>query len=170
MLTRLRILSITGPLTAVAVATASAQQPLEIGMDAGFDATFNGDAVWSVTVPVQQVRVGFMAADQFSVEPRLSFNFISNGGSVTTLQASAHVLYHIGPGGRSRPYVTAGGTFFLVDFDGNSKTDFAAGAGVGVTLPILAQLAARLEGRYDRMFDAEANIVSVTIGLSVFTR
>ena len=157
--------------TALAVNLA-AQRPVEIGMDAAFQFLFEGGATaWTLAVPIQQVRFGFMASDRLSVEPRFSFSHLDNGGSLTALRAGLHLLYYFQPtAGGSRPYVTGGGTLLFVDAGGNSDTQFQLGAGIGVLLPIVSRLFGRLEARYDRAFSPEFNQVAALFGLSFFTR
>ena len=155
--------------TAMAVNLA-AQRPVEIGMDAAFQFLFEGP--WTLSVPIQQARFGFMASDRLSVEPRFAFSHVDNGASVTTLQAGLHLLYYYQPtAGGARPYVTVGGTFTFLDvgFRG-SDTQFQLGAGIGVLLPIVSRLFGRLEARYDRAFSPGVNQVAALFGLSFFTR
>ena len=158
--------------TALAVNLA-AQRPVEIGMDAAFQFLFEGGATaWSLSVPIQQARFGFMASDRLSVEPRFAFSHVDNGASLTVLQAGLHLLYYYQPtAGGSRPYVTVGGTLLFVDASfGRSDTQFQLGAGIGVLLPIVSRLFGRLEARYDRGFSPKLNGVAALFGLSFFTR
>ena len=157
--------------TALAVNLA-AQRPVEIGMDAAFQFLFEGGATaWTLSVPIQQARFGFMASDRLSVEPRFAFSHFDNGASVTALQAGLHLLHYFQPtAGGSRPYITVGGTLLFVDAGGNSDTQFQLGAGIGVLLPIVSRLFGRLEARYDRAFSPEVNQVAALFGLSFFTR
>ncbi len=158
--------------TAMAVNLA-AQRPVEIGMDAAFQFLFEGGATaWTLSVPIQQARFGFMASDRLSVEPRFSFSHLDSGGSLTALQVGLHLLNYFQPtAGGSRPYVTVGGTFTFLDASfGGSDTQFQLGAGIGVLLPIVSRLFGRLEARYDRGFSPNVNGVSALFGLSFFTR
>ena len=154
--------------TAMAVNLA-AQRPVEIGMDAAFQFLFEGP--WTLSVPIQQARFGFMASDRLSVEPRFSFSHVNNGVSLTALQAGLHLLHYFQPmAAGARPYVTEGVTFLFLDVGGSSDTQFQLGAGIGVLLPIVSRLFGRLEARYDRGFSPKVNGVAALFGLSFFTR
>ena len=154
--------------TALAVNLA-AQRPVEIGMDAAFQFLFEGP--WTLSVPIQQARFGFMVSDQLSVEPRFSFSHLNNGVSLTALQAGLHLLHYFQPmAAGARPYVTEGVTFLFLDVGGASDTQFQLGAGIGVLLPIVSRLFGRLEARYDRGFSPKLNGVAALFGLSFFTR
>lgn len=173
MLPRFRTTFVTATLLVLPLTAAVAQRPIEIGMDAGFQANFNGTTIWGVSIPVQAVRLGIQATDQVTVEPRLSFNHLDLGdfgGSATTLDGSLNILFYFQTGDRPRPYFTAGGTLVWADAGGSSDSEFGAGGGFGVSIPIVSQLAARLEGRFDRFFDSEVNRVAGLFGLSFFTR
>ena len=154
--------------TAMAVNLA-AQRPVEIGMDAAFQFLFEGP--WTLSVPIQQARFGFMVSDRLSVEPRFAFSHFDNGASVTALQAGLHLLHYFQPmAAGARPYVTEGVTFLFLDVGGASDTQFQLGAGIGVLLPIVSRLFWRLEARYDRAFSPRGNGVAALFGLSFFTR
>ena len=166
-----RTLSLAAALLAlIGVSPLLAQRPIELGIDGGFQVAFNGDAVWSFSVPFQQLRVGIMGSNRISYEPRVSFTHVQNGTSATLFVGGLHVLYRFGSSSGARLYGTVGANFLFADLGGNNNTDFTVGAGLGTRIPLIERLAVRLEGRYDRQFDAEVNSVSAIVGISFFTR
>ena len=168
-----RCLVLSSVFTTAMAANLAAQRPVEIGMDAAFQFLFAGGATaWTLSVPIQQARFGFMASDRLSVEPRFSFSHLNNGVSLTALQAGLHLLHYFQPmAAGARPYVTEGVTLLFVDASfGRSDTQFQLGAGIGVLLPIVSRLFWRLEARYDRAFSPRGNGVAALFGLSFFTR
>ena len=167
-----RVLVLSSVFTTAMAVNLAAQRPVEIGMDAAFQFLFEGGATaWTLSVPIQQARFGFMVSDQLSVEPRFSFSHVNNGVSLTALQAGLHLLHYFQPmAAGARPYVTEGVTLLFLDVGGASATQFQLGTGIGVLLPIVSRLFGRLEARYDRGFSPKVNGVAALFGLSFFTR
>ena len=159
-------------LAAGAVGSATAQRPIELGMDAGLTILTNGGTITTVSIPVSQVRFGFQASDRVTVEPRVSINYITNGSSFTAIDGGVHLLVDLStpaPEG-ARPYFTAGAGLLFVDVGGTSNTDARLGVGFGVRLPMVERLMTRLEGRVDRLFDSKVTSIGALFGFSFFTR
>jgi hypothetical protein len=179
MMKRLVVLSALA--IAVAAHAASAQRssqrsgPIELGIDGGVSFLFASPTVTSVSLPVQDFRLGYFLNDKAEIEPRLSINSVhANGGGVTTYGFEVGLLLsqhgdRVGNGLYLRPF--AGVTGVSVT-GGGSNNSGNAGAGVGVKLPFEdRRLATRMEANYTRQFgNGGMNEIGVLIGLSFFTR
>lgn len=110
------------------------------------------------------IHFAFFPSPQVMVEPQLSISLlsISNGDTetLTTLGLSGLVAYLFNGAMVNSPYVGANASFFLIDGDGESETDFAVGGSVGYRLVPLEHLAVRFEGSYRRWFDFEFNEIT----------
>ena len=165
-------------------ALASAQtRPIELGIDAValevdiVSAGGQSATLTTISAPVRTFRAGFFVSDQVSLEPRISFNYLKPEGTdaFTQVTLSLGTLYHFSPDlGRSRAYLRPVASIKLVDAGGGSASQMSLGFGVGVKLPIVQQLAARLEAQYAHGFAnddfANVNMISATFGFSFFTR
>ena len=128
------------------------------------------------TTSLQTFRVGFFVSDKVSVEPRISVDYVKFEGSDATSKVtlSLGALVHF-TAERQRPqaYIRPLGSIFFVDRRGSSATQVSLGVGLGVKLPILQQLAARLEAQYAHAFEGDSpsvNSLAAVFGLSFFTR
>lgn len=159
--------------------SATAQQrPIELGIDAfRLDLDFNGSTVTTITVPAQSFRAGFFVSDNVSMEPRLSVNFLTvDQFSTTTLDLGFGVPIHFSPDERtrSRGFVRPVASWRFVDIDGTSASQAALGVGIGVKIPLLTQIAIRLEAILTHGFEnddfASTNEIGASFGFSFFTR
>ena len=151
----------------------NAQRPIELGQDASAGIFFNGGTFFDITAPISQIRIGFQSSENIVLEPRFSLGFTAgDGDTFTFVDAGFHVLYGLQPrsASNSSVYVTGGVDLIFSDGPGGSNSDFSLGGGVGVRIPILDQLAWRLEGRLDHQFDFSATSLRGLFGLSFFTR
>ena len=171
---------IAGLLVAVAVvfplsALTAQSRPIELGTDLGVSFDFGGSStLTTVSIPTSTLRVGFWMTDRVSIEPNVGFTWLHvSGESLTTIDAALALLYHFNAdASRARPYITVfpGLTHFNSD---GSTTQFYAGAGLGVLLPMQERLALRLEGRYTHLFSGDGGASSdgaaARVGFSFFT-
>ena len=161
---------------------AEAQQGTwELGIDGGFVVTSpdidGADSLFDVSLPFQFLRVGTFVSDQLSIEPTLAFNRMDFGGddSMTTLSLLATGLYHFGADRTQRQfYLQAGAGLDYIGFsDEDGITQWLAGVGGGVKLPVMDHLALRLGALYLRSFENDdmwaANRFRGQVGVSVFT-
>ena len=168
-------------------AVAGQDRPVELGLDMGLALSltneFNGFEQPNVTqlaVPNPVLRVGIFASDMVSIEPSLQFQLLKFEGSDAfySLSPSLGVLIHFSPDRtRSQVYARPFAGADLVDpGSGDSQSQFHAGAGIGVKLPVGDKLAARLEAAFAHLFKSEddgipgANQIGVLIGFSFFTK
>jgi hypothetical protein len=151
---------------------AHAQDNIELGVDWGVGMNAGGDTQWFVDIPASQFRAGFWLSDRFSVEPRIGYTLRSNGGTDHRLNLGLNGLVFLSQSAeRVRGYGVIGAGWIWSNFEGaGANSDFSVGAGAGLWLPMTAQLATRLEGRYDRIFrggGADAgNVITLLVGLS----
>ena len=168
---------------ALPVAASAQERPIELGVDAlSLDVNFfssNGETttLTTVSVPVTTFRAGFFVSDQVSVEPRISFDYlkVEDVDAVTVVTLSLGALYHFTPERqRSQVYLRPVGSIFFADVGDQSVSQAFLGLGLGVKLPMLGQLAARLELEYTHGFDnddfANVNSLAAVFGFSFFTR
>lgn len=161
------------------------QRVIELGIDGGFVFTspsidgVETDSRFDIALPVQQLRVGFVVNNQFSVEPSLSFNRLGgNDFSLSVLGLQANGLYHLSPD-RTRPqfYLQGGGGLQRLsasdEGESVSDTQWIAGAGAGVKVPLVDRLAGRFAVVYQRAFESDfepdSNIIRGQVGFSFFT-
>lgn len=193
MHTRIRI-----TLAALALATgasvAGAQiRPIELGIDGAVNWTKSGllpdgERTWrtSVDIPAANFRIGFLTADRrWSVEPNFAFSRFSAGDAdISQLQLDLGLLYHFAVAtardpGKPQPYLRPFLGFEHTSFSTEGEADASDsrarfGVGLGVKLPMVDRLAARLEGRYIHTSEADALSASdgfaLGFGISFFTR
>ncbi len=180
MLNRFKSTTLALLLGAALPPLASAQgRPIELGIDAlSFRvATGGGVDIATLSVPMKTFRAGFFVGDQVSVEPRISFDYVKQEtiDAFTELTVSLGALYHFTPDRQqSQVYVRPVGSISFVDAFNQSATQVSLGVGLGVKLPILRQLAARLELEYAHGFENDdfTNVYSLAavFGFSFFTR
>lgn len=182
---RIHVAAAALALLAAAPALAQSPRPVELGMDALLAVTLDDPRITTLTLPVGVVRAGFFASDRVSIEPALNLDYtgVEDQGSSTALALDVGLLLHFSPDrtrrqGYLRPYV--GVTHISVDYDASGQvgdasfTQYGAGAGLGMKLPVRDRLAVRLEGTFDHTFSADdvdaRSALGVTFGLSFFTR
>ena len=152
------------------------QTPVEMGVDAGLTLGGNGTDIDIVTVaiPVTSFRVGLHPATHWSLETAVGLTTISaNSTDVTALSMSLVGLYHFGADPtRTRFHLLAGIPFQYAHLGSQSTSDseaeFGVTGGAGLTVPVIPQLAVRLQARYQAMFNTRTEL-SVLVGLSFFT-
>lgn len=175
---------LAGLMALVIAAPAQAQHgTLELGMDAGFVFTSpdvdGADNTFDISLPFQFVRAGFFVSDQFSIEPVLSFDRSDFGDDFTLTQLSllGTGLYHFSAdAGGPRFFLQGGGGLQYLSVsdaaDSESDTQWLAGAGLGVKLPLPDRVAVRFSLLYLRAFESDffpdANLVRGHVGLSFF--
>ena len=153
-------------------------RPIEIGFNSGIGVSFAGGSnAIEVAVPVQTVRVGFFVADQISLEPAVGFTLVKPEDFDASYQLSAALsgLYHLSASNaRAQPYVRAQGQFLLAGAGGESASQFGVGGGIGVKLPLVERLAARVEASIGYRFENDDFVGVTTVaglfGFSFFTR
>ena len=184
MLNRFKSAPLALLLSAALPTLASAQgRPIELGIEALslgvsiFSAFGRTTTLTTLSAPVKTFRVGFFVGDQVSVEPRISFDYlkVEDADAVVQVTLSLGALYHFTPERqRSQVYLRPVGSIFFVNVGDQSASQVFLGVGLGVKLPILGQLAARLELEYAHGFDnddfANVNSLAAVFGFSFFTR
>jgi hypothetical protein len=154
--------------------SASAQaRPIELGIDAAVQVFLEDPRVTLVSIPVQQVRVGFFTSPTVSVEPTLAINVLRvEGFNVTQIGLGLGVLFHTSPD-RTRPQTYFRPFFGVNSLSGGGESDSAGllGIGAGIKSPFLPRLAGRFEGFLEHHFDdGGVTSIGVMFGLSFFPR
>jgi hypothetical protein len=173
-------------LLAVALPLQGQMRTLELGFDGGIVYTDPSEAAiantWDVSFPFQKVRAGLFLTPQISIESAASVNRLDFGDdeTATSFGLQGNVLYHF-TADRARPqfFAQAGGGMEYVSFkfddESENDTQWLAGAGVGVKVPLTDWLSLRTAGVYWRTFESDfvaydTNQFRAQVGLSVFTR
>lgn len=161
----------------LAVPARAQDRPVELGLDAGVSFNISDPNVTTISIPVQDLRVGFFVSDRLSLEPRVALNYlkVEDSDALTSITAALGALVHFNPDrDRSQFYLRPFGGLAFVDFGDDSETQFSLGGGLGVKLPMAERFAARLEGAFAHAFETDAlagsDAVSLTVGFSFFTR
>lgn len=164
-------------LSVVGVATAEAQRPIELGMDAGVMINLDDPKTTAFSLPIQGFRAGFFLSDRISLEPAIAFNWIKASGedAFSTLALDAGLLFHLTPtAGRSQVYLRPVGGLSRFSGGDESASQFNIGGGLGVKLPLADRLKLRLEGSLRHALEsddlASGTALGLTIGVSFFTR
>ena len=178
-----RILSL-GALSLLAVSmSASAQQRSrsgasmenpspEIGIDAGISFGLGTPSFTVISIPAQQIRMGFFMTPELSIEPTFGLTSVSGGGggSFTIYSLGAGLLYHFST---SR----AANQFYVRPFAGivgtsgggvASNSDGVFGIGGGLKVPLRQQIASRFEANFSH--SNGENAIGLLAGLSFYTR
>ena len=149
----------------------------EIGMDAGISFGLGTPSTTVISIPVQQIRMGFFVSPVLSIEPSLGLTSFSGGGggSFTVYNIGAGVLYHFS---RSR----AANQFYARPFlnlvgasgGGTSTSTTVFGIGGGLKVPLRDRIATRFEANFARQsartgVPAES-LIGLLAGLSFYTR
>lgn len=163
------------------------QRALELGVDGGIHYTDpagegRDNRVWDVAFPLQNLRVGVHVTERVSVEPTISFLRRDLGDDdLTQVGALGNVLYHftdVGPAMRPQFFGLAGGGLEYVrvsdEVGRDSDTQWMAGGGLGMKLPVADRVSLRTSATYWRAFESDlaphANMIRGDLGLSLFTR
>ncbi len=108
----------------------------------------------------------FFVGNGFLIQPEISFSLLSGEGSdLTTFSGVANIGWALAGGSANSPYVTANGAWQIASFDGDSESEFGAGARIGYRVVINQGFALSFEGGYRRWFDSDLN--EFLIGLRV---
>jgi len=153
-------------------------QPVELGVDGGLAISFiGGTTATTFQLPIQSLRAGFFPSDAVSLEPAVSVTYlkIEEFDAFYTLGLEFGALLHfISDRSRSQPYFRPFAGFQLLGAGGESVSQFHAGGGFGVKVPVANQLAVRLEAGFQHAFKNEdiggRNSITAAVGLSFFTR
>ena len=170
------------PLLLVALAPTTVWAQIEFGIDGGIEITSTADTddnVTEIAIPADGLRIGIWRSDRRIVELRPSVSRGSSGGRAQTelgLGAGLRFLLRGMDWEAAVPFVRVGGGldyFKRSDADArtsDSATQFSAGAGVGVEVPIAEPVGLRLEGFYVHGFPndnfAKFDSFGVRIGLT----
>lgn len=184
-----RVLSFAALSLIVLASTASAQRSTrgsmassanpspEIGVDGALIFGLDDPNTTTLSVPIQQIRVGFFLSPTISLEPTFGLTTISGGGDrITTYTIGTGLLWHFEPSRAAnqyylRPFVNFNGSSFSGAGSDNSVT---FGAGFGLKHPIRDRFNTRLEALFGHTGEhsglPSSNDIGVLFGLSVYTR
>ncbi len=173
----LSLLALSASATAQRSRGASMANPSpEIGIDAGVTFGLGTPSTTVLSIPAQQIRMGFFLSPALSIEPTFGLQSASGGGvSFTTYNIGTGLLYHFAQSRAAsqfyvRPFVNVVG--INGDVGSNSSTRF--GVGGGIKVPFRDRIATRFEaniGRQDGDNLAPAqNFIGLLAGLSFYTR
>ena len=178
-----RVLSIAALSILALSASASAQRSSatmanpspEIGMDAGISFGLGTPSTTVISIPVQQIRMGFFVSPALSIEPSLGLTSFSGGGTFTLYNIGAGVLYHFSPRRAAnqfyvRPFLNVVGA----SGGGTSNSTTIFGLGGGLKVPLRDRIASRFEANFAHQgaqggTPAE-NAIGLLAGLSFYTR
>lgn len=123
---------------AIAAAQHSMDNPThEFGVDIAFAYEkfgSGGGHLFGIATPVD-LRIGFLSGDKLVVEPRLSFNFLSGGGSsVYTFTPDLNFLFAF-QSNKKGPYLTVGAGVDLLHAGSASASQFNFNGGIGTRAP-----------------------------------
>lgn len=119
------------------------------------------------------IGVGFYLSPRLSIEPTVSFSRVSGGGTTFTIVSvgAAVPIYFAKSWGRKGLYLAPGFTYNSIDEDGESTTQFMAGAAIGTKVRLNDMAALRLQANFDFGFPSDVpftTTVGALMGLSVF--
>jgi hypothetical protein len=174
---RIRFFQLAGVALLVPTLLNAQQQPVELGIDGGLAISFNGNTSTAFRLPFQSLRAGFFPSDAVSLEPAVAVNYLKIEGidAIYTLGLELGGLFHfVSDRSRSQPYFRPFAGIQLFASGGESASQFHAGGGFGVKLPVANQLAVRLEAGFQHAFENDdfsgGNSITGAVGLSFFTR
>ena len=177
MNSRIRFFLLAGVVLLVPTLLNAQGQPVELGVDGGLTISFNGSTSTSFQLPFQSLRAGFFPSDAVSLEPVVSVSYLKfeEVDAIYTLGLEFGALLHfISDRSRAQPYFRPFAGFQLLAAGGESLSQFHAGGGFGVKVPVANQLAVRLEVGFQHGFKNEdlsgGNSITAAVGLSFFTR
>ena len=131
----------------------------------------------TITTGGAYVAAGFYSNPGLAFEPSLATSYASSSGSsVTTVRLGLGVpIYFAKDWGRSGWYLTPAVSWQSYSCTGcQSENQFAAGAALGVKVPLNANGALRIQASYEYGFsnsDVESSsMVGIALGLSVFVK
>ena len=173
--------SITGALLLIlllgsARADAQALPKVEIGTQAGLSILrSDGDNLTTVSIPgggfagMSAVYATFFPSSNVALEPRLSFNRVSDGDfSLTVAGLDARLKVLVNGALEDSFYLYGAGSVLRTSSDDDSESDFAAGAGIGFRKLATDHLAVNFEGGYRRWFiDGDESLNEFTLSVGV---
>lgn len=163
---------------------------VELGGDLGFHITTNQngskDNSYNVNIPLSAIRVGYFVTPEIAAEVGANYNHQAvSGSAINDLGLNLGALYHLrNINSMTIPYAKVMGgmdyssTSFVTQTNLNhNDTQFYAGGGIGIKVPVMDWLGLRFEGRYLRLFKSDykvaplpaANQFSILAGVSFFT-
>lgn len=142
----------------------------EIGIDAGVTFGLGTPNTTLLSIPAQQIRVGFFFSPALSVEPTFGLQSASGGGvSITTYNIGTGLLYHFAQSRAAsqfyvRPFVNVVG----ISGDVPSSSTTIIGVGGGIKVPFRERIATRFEANVQSGEGDTA--IGFLAGLSFYTR
>jgi hypothetical protein len=166
-----RITAVLAALLLPAAAVAQEGVTVEIGTGIGAAILTNGGTLTYFGVPGAGI-VGqaplyatFLFGEGIMVQPEISLNVLTGGGStLTTLGAALGIGYAMAGTGNS-PYVTVNGAVQYAGGGGSSGSEFGAGGRLGYRFLVNKGFAASLEAGFRRWFDSHLNEITIAIRL-----
>lgn len=164
---------------ALAATAAGAQnsQPKEIGVDAGVSIGLGDNAITTISIPAQAIRVGFPIGLRTSLEPKIGLTIVTgNGDTFTQYRGELGLVYSLGssryPGAYQRAGMFVRPFIGIAGFSGdNSSSNGVLGVGVGTRMPLMSRLSSRFEANFGHQFgDSDGNEIGLLAGLSFYTR
>lgn len=159
------------------------RRPIEIGIDASFvRVSYEGvgggqsNDVTSLSIPDQNIRVGFFLSDLVSLETSLSHEYASyDGRSASDFGFGVGLQYHLNPPiAATSFFLGVDGGVAISDAQDDSDTRFGVGAQAGFKIKTGERFAVRLAAFFVRAFESDqrlaANGVGVSAGVSFFAR
>lgn len=152
---------LAGPLVAQSKA-------VEFGLDAGFAAQLTDPKYSTIELPLQRFRIGFMVSDRFEIEPSFGVNWLKFSDlddALTTINAELGALVHFTTDAtKARPYLRPYLGVSHAAAGGESQTQFVAGAGLGIKIPIqsVSKFAFRLEAGYGHGFEKASDDIGAS--------
>lgn len=155
--------------------TQTIESPKEFGVDAGLTFGFGDLDYTAVSIPAQQLRVGFYRGPTVSFEPYLGLNYFSAGDEdATQVNLGAGLLYHLSASRLSNQlYVRPFAEINYVNAGDDSETQFGVGAGLGLKVPWRDRFATRWEAALGYAIESDdlpgGPTLRLGVGLSFFT-
>lgn len=158
-----------------ALAGAQERPALEIGMKGGLAITQQDVLGESVTMkafdlPTGMLYLAFFPSELIFVEPEFSFDWLSNGESVTAFRMNAWLSFAPAGVTQSSAYFGAAPSLQYADFGDDSDSEWGASGRVGYRAIVRESLALRVEAGYTRWFDAEINVFTVQVGVGALLK
>jgi hypothetical protein len=142
---------------------APAQNPIELGFDAGVLVRMQEPRWTNIAVPLQHVRVGFYLSEVISLEPAFALRHSRVSGSSSTIfTADVGLLWHFSPPAAApvvylRPFAGVIGVF-------DRDNVFGIGLGAGLKGPLAERPLWRTEANVRHTFDPADIEDTTTIG------
>ena len=172
---RLLVASLIAVFALSAPARAQIGSPVEYGADAALTFLFDPNVV-VLSVPVNDVRIGFFMSPRVELEPRFRLVAASgNGDSYTEALLVLGALFHfsasrVAPQTYLRPFAAVSSVRIS---GGNASTATSLGIGLGMKRPIGNRFAFRPELNYAHQFDnadvRSEDRLQLLLGFSVYS-